>query len=151
MRDKFGVVALISAFVLTSTACSQRLPLEEAGMAADVENLSEFSMPLDLSQFEVVSTGGGYRGVFLHLSRYPDAISYSHQSDPARITVVLRGPTGAETEEETFPGGDSLVSLVRVNRGLGQLNVTLDLAMDDPPDYSVHRMADWVMVRISNR
>jgi hypothetical protein len=146
MRRKFGN-SLLCALVVGIAGCSQILPLEDAGAESQAD-FSGLSAPLDLRQFEVVSSGGGYRGVFLRLSRFPDSIETSHYSDPARIVVDIRGPTGAESPEETFPGGDSLVAKVRLLREIGLLRVVLDLAGSDPPKYTVHRMADWIMIRL---
>ena len=107
-----------------------------------------YSQPLDLREFEVDSTDGGARGVFLKLSRLPSAVTSSSQSDPARIVVDIQGPTDAESPEEVFPGGDSFVTHVGVSRQMGSLRVVLDLAADDPPEFTVYPMADWVLVRI---
>ena len=60
----------------------------------------------------------------------------------------MQGPTGTESAEEVFPGGDSLVTHVGVSRSYGWLRVVLDLDADQLPEYAVFPMADWVMVRI---
>ena len=106
------------------------------------------STPLDLREFNVDSTDGGARGVFLKLSRLPTAVSSSAASGPARIVIDMQGPTGTESPEEVFPGGDSLVTHVTVSRQVGSLRVILELALDDPPAFTVYPMADWVLVRI---
>ncbi len=152
MLRKFAA-PILACSLAVATGCSQRLPLEEAGETGAppdsiAGDLAEYSDPLDITSFEVVASGGGYRGVFLRLSRFPEGISYSDQDSPARIVIDIQGPTGIELPEEVFPGRDSLVSKVRVTRSLGNLRVVLDLAADEPPEYSVHRMADWVMVRM---
>ncbi len=147
MLRKFAISSLVCVLTLGIGACSQRLPLEEAGTAPD---LSHLSSPLDLRQFEVVSSGGGFRGVFLRLSRYPESIEASHTTEPGRIVLDIAGPTGVESEEKSFPGRDSLVSLVRVSRQTGRLRIVLDLSVPDPPKYTVHRMADWIMVRMTS-
>jgi hypothetical protein len=85
----------------------------------------------------------------LKLSRLPDSIQHSSDGDPARIVLEIRGPTGGEGPEEAFPGGDSLVSRVRVAPRPGVLWVSLDLVGNDVPAYTVHNMADWVMVRVA--
>jgi hypothetical protein len=59
----------------------------------------------------------------------------------------IRGPIGNDVPEEVYPGHDSLVSQIRVSRFSGVLRVILDLDQDTPPAYSVHMMADWIMVR----
>ncbi len=107
-----------------------------------------YSEPLDLREFNVDSTDGGARGVFLKLSRLPTGVSSTSESSPARIILNIQGPTGTESPEEVFPGGDSLVTHVGVSRTLGYLQVVLELDADDPPEYTVLPMADWVLVRI---
>ena len=111
-------------------------------------DFAEYSEPLDVSSFEVVASGGGYRGVFLRLTRFPDSVTYFDQEEPARIYIDIQGPTGVELPEEAYPGRDNLVSMIRVTRNLGTLRVVLDLATQKAPEYSVHRMADWIMVRM---
>jgi len=150
MPRKFNGFFAFAAAALFAVGCSQRAPIGEDGSGSvDTNALAKLSAPLDLSQFEVVASGGGYRGVFLKLSRFPDAIATTDQSDPAQIILNISGPTGAETPEETFPGGDTLVSRVRVRREIGLLRVVLDLAAANPPEYSVHQMGDWVMIRLA--
>ncbi len=145
MLRKFAISSVVCILTLGIGACSQKLPLEEAGTTPDFSHLAS---PLDLRQFEVVSSAGGYRGVFLRLSRFPEAVATSDSSDPATIILTIDGPTGTEGDESAYPGGDSLVSQVRVARRPGQLQIILDLSIADPPQYSVHRMADWIMVRM---
>jgi len=147
MLRKFGAFHLACS-LLVCIGCSQKLPLEEAGATVQQPDFSHLSTPLDLTSFEVVSSGGGYRGVFLHLSRFPDGITTSDQKNPARIVIDIQGPTSVEEPETAFPGRDSLVSMVRVSKSLGGMRVILDLATPSPPEYSVHRMADFIMVRM---
>jgi hypothetical protein len=150
MPRKFSLFFALAAVSLLAAGCSQRAPLgEESAAPVDTNALAKLSAPLDLNQFEVVASGGGYRGVFLKLSRFPDAIAATDRGNPAQIILDISGPTGAETPEETFPGGDTLVSRVRVTREIGLLRVVLDLAATSPPKYSVHQMGDWVMVRLA--
>ena len=105
-------------------------------------------MPLDLREFDVAQADGGYRGVFLKLSRLPSSVVATSQTEPARIIVDIQGPTGTETAEEVFPAGDTLVTHVAVSRQIGWLRVVLDLQSDELPEYAVYPMADWVLVRI---
>ena len=139
------------ALAVLTGGCVTRKPADELGAHdADVAaSLATINVPLDLREFEVVSAEGGYRGVFLKLSRLPTAVTHSSQSDPARIVLDIQGPTGTESGEEVFPGGDTLVTTVQVTRQLGSLRVVLDLQADSPPDYQVFPMADWVMIRLN--
>lgn len=148
MLRKFGPSLFACVLAITTSACSQFLPLDEAGVEATEPDFSSLSSPLDLHHFEVVSSGAGYRGVFLRLSRFPDRIETNHYSKPPRIIIDIYGPTGGESAEESFPGGDSLVSTVRVMREIGLLRVILDISGSDLPPYTTHRMADWIMLRM---
>lgn len=126
--------------------CSKRAALPASGATADA--LKSLSVPLEVREFEVVQADG-YRGVFLKLSRLPDSVAHHEQSDPASIVLEISGPTGGESPEEAFPGGDTLVSRVRIVRTFGKLQVAIDLQSDDAPPYTVHTMADWIMVRLA--
>ena len=121
------------------------LGAKDASLSGDIPG---YSVPLELRAFDVNATEGGYRGVFLRLSRVPSNVVSSTQCSPARIIVDMQGPTDAESPEEVFPGGDSLVTHVGVSRSYGWLRVILDLDADQPPEFAVFPMADWVMVRI---
>lgn len=135
------------AAALAAGCSAKRKSTDELG-AKDLQSLPGYSAPLDLREFEVATTEGGYRGVFLKLSRLPISVSTSSQNDPARIIVDIQGPTGTESPEEVFPGGDTLVTHVAVSRQAGWLRVILDLQSDAAPEYAVYPMADWVVVRI---
>lgn len=91
----------------------------------------------------------GQRAVLLRLSRLPTRVLHSSATAPARITVQLSGPAGeGDLAEQALPQTDSQISQVRVEREAGELRVTLDLRGDAPPPYSVHEMADWIMIRL---
>jgi len=142
----FGALAT----VLLLGGCSSRQHKSPDVLGAKDPNLGlgDYAVPLDLREFDVEATESGYRGVFLKLSRLPSAVSATAQSDPPRIIVDIRGPTGTESPEEVFPGGDTVVSHVGVTRTEGNLRVVLDLQADELPEYGVYPMADWVVVRI---
>lgn len=142
-RVRLALFGLLLCVVLPA-GCSRRLPTPPP---AETAALSGLSAPLDVQQFEVVSAEG-YRGVFLKLSRLPESVSHHSEKNPARIVIEVKGPTGTETAEEQFPGQDSLVSGFRVSRQFGTLRIVLDLETNEPPDYSVHVMADWIMIRL---
>ncbi len=137
----------LAAAAFAAGCSAKRAPTDELG-TKDLESIPGYSVPLDLREFEVATTDGGYRGVFLKLSRLPTSVQATSQSDPARIIVDIQGPTGTESPEEVFPGGDTLVTHVAVSRQLGWLRVILDLQSDTAPEYAVYPMADWVVVRI---
>lgn len=130
--------------------CATKQPADELG-AKDtgiMSGLADYSAPLDVREFDVAEAEGGYRGVFLKLSRLPTSVVSASQSDPPRIILDIQGPTGAESPEEVFPASDTLVTHVAISRHVGWLRVVLDLQGDELPEYSVYPMADWVVVRI---
>jgi hypothetical protein len=106
------------------------------------------SVPLEVRDFEVVQADGT-RGVLIKLSRLPDGVRHHAENAPARIVLEVKGPTRDEAPEEAFPSEDALVSSLRVSRQLGTLRVTLDLRGETAPAYSVHPMADWILIRLA--
>src|SRR5262245_50941787 len=142
--------ALVAASV--SAGCASRHPRhDELGAQENgvpQHPLADYSAPLDLREFDVAETEGGYRGVFLKLSRLPTSVVSSSQSDPPRIIVDIQGPTGAETDEEVFPDGDTMVTHIAVSRHVGRLRVILEMQGNESPEFGVYPMADWVVVRI---
>lgn len=150
MRDVRTRALLCGALVTLALTggCATRKPADLGAKEALPGGLAEYAAPLDLREFDVESTETGNRGVFLKLSRVPGAVTHTAQSDPPRIIVDIEGPTGAESPEELFPGGDTLVTHVGVTRLLGTLRIILDLQGDSLPEYAVYPMADWVVVRI---
>jgi hypothetical protein len=142
------VCALVAATGLTG--CVARKPAaEELGTDESVlpASIPGSATPLDLREFEVVDSEGGYRGVFLKLSRLPSAVTHSSANEPARVEIDIQGPTGTQSAEEVFPAGDTLITRMRVSRDPGLLRVVLDLEGDRVPEYAVYPMADWIMIR----
>jgi hypothetical protein len=128
-------------------ACASRSPLK-AGDESDFERgLTALSVPLDIQDYRIVNVDG-HRGVLLKLSRLPDAVDDRADTNPPRVILDIKGPTGEEAPAQELPGHDSLVSRLEVTRSFGVLHVTLELQGRDVPPYTVHRMADWVMVRL---
>ena len=96
-----------------------------------------------------VEAAGEHRAVLLHLSQTPSQVRYGDTRNPAAITIEAWGPPGNfDLPERTLPQSDALVSQVRVSRDEGCLRVTIDMQAGELPAYSVHEIADWVMVRI---
>lgn len=142
-----ATVAALAALALAGCAShgSQDLAGEESATSL---NLPDAAVPLDVREFDIVIGDGGWRGVFLKLSRLPTGVTHRSESAPPRIVLDIAGPTGSETAPETFPGGDDLVTQVQFARQIGVLQVVLGLAGDEVPDYEVLPMADWLLVRI---
>ena len=135
-------------FLMLLASCSSHASFEGGTEANASLGLEKLSVPLDLQEVEV-GKGRGYRAIFLKLTRLPDSVSYSSASNPARIILEIKGPTGTHSPEERIPSGDDFASRLRVSRDLGLLRVVVDIHADDPPVYSVHNMADWIMIRLS--
>lgn len=96
-----------------------------------------------------VEAADSHRAVLVHLSQAPSQVRYGDTRRPASITIEAWGPPGDfNLPERTLAQVDSLISQVRVSRSDGCLRVTIDLQSNELPPYSVHEMADWVMVRI---
>lgn len=147
IRNRLLVCTCAVMFV---AGCAKRGPLAEPGKGGGLleESLPGLSIPLEVRDYDVLNESG-YRGVFLKLSRLPDSVQSSSDDNPARIVLEIKGPTAGEGPEEAFPGGDTLISRVRVAPRPGVLWVSLDLQGDDVPPYTVHSMADWIMVRLT--
>jgi hypothetical protein len=135
---------MATAALFVGCARHARPPAPSTTQAPGLDSLS---VPLDVSEFHVVAAEG-FRSLFVKLSRLPDAVNH-HEQGNGSIVLDITGPTGGESPEESFPGGDTLVAGVRVSRTYGMLRVAIDLASQDMPSYTVHTMADWIMVRFA--
>jgi hypothetical protein len=104
--------------------------------------------PVTLRDLQIDNTDG-HRTVLLRLSRVPTAVRHSSSRNPAEITVEAWGPLGdGDFPERNLPQSDDQIRSVRVSRNKGTLTVVLDLQGNQPPPYSVHEMADWIMIRL---
>ena len=137
----------LTVAAVAAGCASKRGRSDELGAKEVPPSLANYSEPLDLREFEVNTAEGGYRGVFLKLSRLPTSVTTTSEA-PARIVVDISGPTGTDSPWETYPAGDTLVTHIGVARHVGGLRVVLDLETNEMPEYSVYPMADWVVVRI---
>ncbi len=125
---------------LMAAGCSQRMTAPTPAPTGD-------QAPVALRNFEV-TVADGHRAVLLRLSRVPTLVRHSSAADPARITVQAWGPEGdTDLPERDLPQIDAVISDVRVSRTRGALTVVIDIKGDKPPAYSVHEMADWIMIR----
>ena len=136
------------AVLLLAGCSSHKASKDLAGEPSAIPASAGETIPLDLREFDVVAGEGGFRGVFLKLSRLPTGVTHRSESAPPRIILDIAGPTGTATAPESFPAGDDLVTQVQYARQAGVLQVVLDLAGDEVPEYQVLPMADWVLVRI---
>ncbi len=142
-------IGLLTALVaLVIAGCSARSSQDLAGEAAALPNLPGASIPLDVREFDVVYGEGGFRGVFLKLSRLPTGVTHTTATEPPRIILEIAGPTGSESPPEAFAAGDDLVTQIQLARRLGGVQVVLELAGEQVPEFEVLPMADWVLVRL---
>lgn len=146
-RFRAAVTGALAALALAGCA-SKNVSKDLAGEPAAIPAAIGDNIPLDVREFDVVSGEGGFRGVFLKLSRLPTGVTSSSGSAPPRIVLNITGPTDATSAPESYPSGDDLVTQIQLARQTGLLQVVLDIAGDDVPEYDVLPMADWVMVRI---
>ena len=128
--------------LLFAVGCSHRFAAPTPAPSGD-------QAPVALRNLQV-STIDGHRAVLLRLSRLPTLVGHSSSRGPARITVQAWGPVGdGDLPEHNLPQLDQQITQVRVSRHQGALLVVVDLKGDEPPPYSVHQMADWIMIRFA--
>lgn len=137
-RASAGLGALLLPLLVLG--CAHRMVAQTASPTGD-------QAPVALRNLEI-STADGHRAVLLRLSRLPTMVRQTSSNRPARITVQAWGPPGdTDLPERDLPQIDSQISDVRVSRTSGALNVVIELKGDEPPPYTMHQMADWIMIR----
>jgi hypothetical protein len=137
---RLGLLRYAVLFMGLVAGCSASLGRPTAAPTGD-------QAPVTLRNLQI-ETLDGHRAVLLRLSRVPTMVRHSSSSDPARITIQAWGPLGdQDLEERNLAQIDPQITQVRVSRRAGGLNVVFDLQGDKPPPYTVHEMADWIMVR----
>lgn len=137
------LLRVLGAVLLSSVVagCAQKLSAPTAAPTGD-------QAPVALRNLQVASVDG-YRAVLLRLSRLPLAVRQSSARNPGRIVVRAWGPLGdGDLAERALPQVDPMLSDVRVSRHQGALEVVLEFKSEEPPPFSVHEMADWVMIRL---
>jgi hypothetical protein len=140
----FFTVAAALGIALYSAGCAGRTrPPEVLGP----ETFADLSLPLDVREYRVARSTSG-QGIFIKLSRLPDAVDHHLESQPASIVLDIKGPTGSGLGDEEVLEAESPLSRIRVSRHPNILRVSLDLDAVEAPVYSVHVLADWIMVRL---
>jgi len=128
-------------FALFAVGCAHKL-------AAPTATPTGNEAPVALRNLEV-ATVDGHRAVLLRLSRSPTMVRQSSGKNPARIIIQAWGPRGdGDLPERSLQQLDPEIIDVRVSRRSGALQVVLEFKGVEPPPYSVHEMADWIMVRL---
>ncbi len=137
---RIGIGVIIGAALMAG--CSHKLALAPP-TAAPTGN----EAPVGLRNLQV-TTVEGHRALLLRLSRVPTMVRQSSANDPARIIIQAWGPANdGDLPERTLPQMDSEIDDVRVSRHEGALQVVVNFKGKEPPPFSVHEMADWIMVR----
>ncbi len=104
--------------------------------------------PVNLRQLEI-QTIDGHAALLLRMSRRPFSLRHSSAIEPGRIILEARGPEGeGDLAERSLGQSDAMIADVRVSRVEGLLKVVIEFRNNQAPAYSVHEMADWVMVRL---
>jgi hypothetical protein len=138
VRQAAWCVPLLVLFV----GCAQRFAAPTPAPTGD-------QAPVALRNFQV-TTVDGHRAVLLRLSRLPTLVRHSSSRHPAQITVQAYGPVGdSDLPERTLPPQDDQITGVQVSRHEGTLRIVIELVGDESPTYSVHEMADWIMIRFA--
>lgn len=142
MRPLHRAASLVPVLCLLAVGCAQKL-------APPTPSPSGGEAPVTLRNLQI-ETVDGHHAVLLRLSRVPTMVRETSSSHPAQITLQAWGPVGeGDLSERALPQIDPQIAQVRVSRHDGGLSIVLDLHGDDPPPYSVHEMADWIMVRFT--
>ncbi len=149
MMRRIRRLAAPATAILFGSFCVVALAGCAASLAAPSASPTGDQAPVTLRNLQI-ETANGHRAVLLRLSRLPTQVRYSSSSRPARISIQAWGPPGDEDlPERALTQIDPQIAQVRVSRKRGGLNIVLDLQGDEPPAYSVHEMADWIMVRFA--
>lgn len=136
-----GIVAVAVALAIAGcTAQSQPEILTP-------EQFAELSVPLDIREYRTVN-GSGTQAVFIKLSRLPNGVDHHVESASASIVLDVKGPAGPATVDEESLQGTTPLARIRVARGPNVLRLSLDMERGEVPPYSVHLLADWIMVRL---
>ena len=140
LRCGAGLLCL-GALLVFFAGCSPYIEQPTASPTGD-------QAPVDLRDLQI-ETVDGHRAVLLRLSRLPTLVRSDSSSRPGRISIQAWGPAGdRDLPERSLPQSDPDIEMVRVSRARGGLNIVLDFRSTEPPDYTVHQMADWVMIRL---
>ena len=131
------------ALALTLTACAGRSEPE----LLTPEQFAEMSVPLDVREYRT-SSGGGMEAIFIKLSRLPDGVSHRTEPTTGSIVLDIGGPAGPATVDDESLQAESPLTRIRVARAPKVLRLFLDLERAEIPPYSVHVLADWIMVRL---
>lgn len=140
----FFTLAAALIIALCSPGCAGRTKSPDV---LAPETFADLSLPLDVREYRVARSTSG-QGIFIKLSRLPDAIDHHLVSRPPSIVLDIKGPTGPDTGGEESLEAESPLSRIRITRHPNVLRVSLDLDADEAPQYSVHLLADWIMIRL---
>jgi hypothetical protein len=140
-------LVLVVALPLVTNGCASRRPsIRDEVPPPWVAQYT--GQPIAVQAIDV-SESDGYEAVFIKLSRIPDQINDTFLADPAEIQIDAVGPVGEDQLEQRVTTASSLAPAVRFSRTGGMMRIVVELATGTVPYYSVHQMADWLMVRLA--
>jgi hypothetical protein len=145
---RFRLVVLLALAALGVQGCaSKRATINDRVPPAWLSQLS--GQPLAVEDVQA-SHSDGTHAIFFKLSRFPESVTHADSADGMpRISIDLGGPQAEDLPQEQITLADSLVHTVMISRSGGTVHLVMDLSGDRVPPYSVHEMADWIMVRLT--
>ncbi len=84
-------------------------------------------------------------------SRAPENLHYFPLSEPSRLVIDVTGPIEALPQVATYKVDDPQIEAVRVSGSAGRMRLIVDLALDEPPPFSVDTNAAILTVRIGRK
>ena len=96
-------------------------------------------------------TEAGQRHVMFRFSRPPENLHYFPLSAPSRLVIDITGPIEALPQVATYQADDPQIEAVRVSGSAGRMRLVVDLALDEPPPFSVDTEAEILTARIGRK
>ena len=109
-----------------------------------------YTGPLQLHEIRVI-TDAGQRNVMFRFSRPPENLHYFPLSKPSRLVIDITGPVEALPQVATYKADDPQIEAVRVSSAAGRMRLVVELALDEPPPFSVDANAAILTARIGRK
>ena len=84
-------------------------------------------------------------------SRPPENLHYFPLSKPSRLVIDITGPVEALPQVATYKADDPQIEAVRVSSAAGRMRLVVELALDEPPPFSVDANAAILTARIGRK
>ena len=84
-------------------------------------------------------------------SRPPENLHYFPLSKPSRLVIDITGPVEALPQVVTHKADDPQIEAVRVSSAAGRMRLVVELALDEPPPFSVDANAAILTARIGRK